>query len=76
MTQRKRPGPTGRYPQGKLRADDCGELNVAMAADRAQQLVYINFATPVIWIAASPEDCRAFAAGLIRKADEVEGKTS
>lgn len=40
-------GGTGQYPQGKLGKDDEGELRIAMAADKRNKKVAIDFGKPV-----------------------------
>jgi hypothetical protein len=73
MTKPK-PGPTGRFPFGRLGADDDGELAVAMAADPQHGVIRIHFGTPVEWVALPAGVARAFGQALIEKADELDRK--
>lgn len=66
-------GPTGDFPQGKLRDDDKGGLMVAVAADAVQGVVHIDFGTKVAWVALPPNEARAFAATLVAAADKLDG---
>jgi hypothetical protein len=48
-------GPTGKFPQGKVHANDEGELVIGVAADVAHGQVVVNFGTPVAWFALPPD---------------------
>ena len=63
-------GPTGKFPEGRLRDDDKGELNIGFAHVDGQ--IIISFTTPVTWIGCGPDDARAIANELLRLADEAE----
>jgi hypothetical protein len=65
MTDKKL-GATGMFPQGKLTRHDEGELSFAIG--ERDDLVVVNFATPVVWLAISPEQAVAMAQLLIAKA--------
>lgn len=65
-------GATGNFPRGKADAHDEGEIRLAMAADRANGIVRIDFGTPVAWIGLPVKEAREFAALLLKKATEVE----
>jgi len=63
-------GPTGEFPEGKLNPDDAGELKFAIGSHN--DLVVIDFNTPVTWLALPPETAREMASHLIRHADDIE----
>lgn len=63
-------GPTGQHPEGKLKADDEGELTYAV--DRIDDKVEIQFGTHVKWLAMHPEQARQLAACLIDVADQID----
>lgn len=62
------PGPTGRFPLGKIRPNDEGELAVAVTYNAKDGLIHLDFAKPVAWLAMPPEDAVKFAELLIRVA--------
>jgi hypothetical protein len=68
-------GPTGKFPRGRADASDEGELQVAMAVDRAQGIVRIAFGKPTAWIGLGAADARAFAQLLLAKAAELDQQT-
>lgn len=70
MTKGK-PGPTGRFPQGKLNEDDRGELQISIGATKEGK-VAMDFGSPVRWIGFGPNDARRIAHSLILKANEAE----
>lgn len=57
-------GATGRYPRGKLNADDQGELRIAIGREGSS--IVVDFGKEVKWIGFAPEDARAFAVTLLR----------
>ena len=66
------PGPTGRFPYGKIHEDDDeGEIKIGFAADRNTETVYIDFGTPVRSLGMRPEQAEALAALLLAKAMEA-----
>lgn len=65
-------GPTGKFPKGKLNADDEGELRFAIAADKERQKVLLDFGKSVKWIAMDPSLARDLAKQLIDKAELAE----
>ena len=69
-------GPTGEYPQGKVDAQDDGELRLAIAADHRHGIVRVVFGTPTTWLGLPSREARSFAAMLIEKADELDKKKS
>lgn len=72
MSDKPKPGPTGKFPWGKAYSDDEGELNVAIAADPAAGVVRLDFGTSVKWVSLPPASARELAAVLIAKAAECE----
>jgi|HubBroStandDraft_2_1064218.scaffolds.fasta_scaffold24305_6 hypothetical protein len=67
-------GATGRFPQGKQNADDQGELRVAARADRAANLVILDFGKPVAWLSVGPDGARQIALTLLRLASQLDGQ--
>lgn len=65
-------GATGRSPYGRLNADDEGELRFALAADRANGVVRVEFGKPVAWLGLPSAIARELARALIEKADELD----
>jgi hypothetical protein len=65
-------GATGRYPFGHSRPDDEGELRAALAVDRAQGVIRIEFGKPVAWLALPSGYARELARLLVEKADELD----
>jgi hypothetical protein len=60
------PGPTGKFPDGKLNDDDEGELNIAVHADNG--MVRVDFGTKLEWISMTPDDAADLARILVRMA--------
>jgi hypothetical protein len=67
-------GPTGKYPLGKLNAEDDGELRIAMGIENGA--IKVIFGVYVDWLGFDAKTAREFAAALIEKADEIEGKAN
>ena len=65
-------GATGQYPYGKLHKDDQGELTVAMAVDRSQGVLRMEFGKPVAWLALPAAHARHLAKLLTASADELD----
>ena len=59
-------GPTGRFPEGRLTANDEGELALAVGVLKGK--VVITFGEPVASVGMSPKQARDLAASLIQKA--------
>lgn len=68
----QQPGPTGRFPEGKLTANDEGEI--AFAVGTLKGKVVLNFGTPVASIGMTPSQARLLANDLFRRANQVERK--
>lgn len=62
-------GATGQFPDGKLVHEDEGELRLGVAHD--QDNVIINFGKPVAWLALPPVEAKAFAAMILKHAEQV-----
>jgi hypothetical protein len=69
-------GATGRYPYGKSRPDDEGELAAAIATDYTHGIIRIEFGKSVAWLALTAQLARDMAAELIKRADELDAKRS
>lgn len=65
-------GATGKFPRGLLNAGDEGELRMAIAADRANGIVRLDFGKPVAWLGLPAAEARALGSALLQKADEVD----
>ncbi len=59
-------GPTGKFPDGKIRKSDDGELTLGVAFDPTKNLVIINFGAPVSWLGLKPEQAAAFAQMILK----------
>ena len=58
------------YPEGKLRPDDEGELNVKIGCFQGK--VVIDFGgVPVTWLAMQPQQAREFANNILDKANKA-----
>ena len=51
--KKSKPGPTGRFPKGKIRDDDDGELAIAITV--ADNKLIIDFGKEVRWIGLDKE---------------------
>jgi hypothetical protein len=69
MSDDRKLGATGDYPEGKLTASDEGALQFAVGERDGN--VIIDFGKPVAWIAMPPEQAAKFASALVRHAREV-----
>jgi hypothetical protein len=66
------PGPTGKFPQGKLTPTDEGEIKIAIGSVDGK--VVVDFGKPVAWIGFDPERARAVADALLKHANEIDPK--
>lgn len=71
---RQKPGPTGEFPEGKIKSDDAGEIKIAIAADRKRGVVLLDFGVPVTWLGFNPGMAETVGRALIAKAKELRGK--
>lgn len=62
-------GPTGDFPQGRLRDDDQGGLQIAVGSLGGK--VVIQFGTPVEWAGMDPDTAEQLGHNLIRRAGEI-----
>jgi hypothetical protein len=65
-------GPTGKYPNGKVYADDAGELKVAITTDKENGIIRIDFGTRVEWLGLNVSEAKILAAALITRIQELE----
>jgi hypothetical protein len=66
------PGPTGKFPRGKIRPDDEGGFNIAARIDREKGVIFLHLTKPVDWFALHPADARRVAAQLNGMAEALE----
>jgi len=59
-----------KFPRGKLREDDEGELTVAFTVKDGT--IVIAFGKPICWIGFGANDARTWAAKLTELADRIE----
>ena len=64
-------GATGDYPDGKMSDDDEGGLRMALAADRENKVVVLNFGKSIAWIGLPKQTALALGQGIIEKAKEL-----
>lgn len=69
--KRPRPGATGRFPRGKHRPDDRGELRALLTTDFATATILMDFGAPVTWLAMTADDAERWGRELIRRAVEL-----
>lgn len=62
-------GATGKYPEGKLRDRDEGEIAFAVGAEQGK--VVLNFGKPVAWIGFTPEQAMEIARLIRNKAKRM-----
>lgn len=63
------PGPTGKFPNGKLQIDDQGELAIKLSCN--DELIFMEFGALVSWIALRPDDVTALVKLLLMYRDRV-----
>jgi hypothetical protein len=68
-------GATNRFPQGQLNQNDEGEIMFAVAADKNQGKVLINFGKPVAWVGMDREQAIDLSNLLRQKADALLDKS-
>lgn len=64
-------GASGRFPQGKLNADDEGELAMAIAYDPKEGVVKLHFGKPVAWLGLPPKEAVQLANLLLLHAGKA-----
>ena len=67
-------GATGKFPLGKTRPDDKGELKAAVAASKTDDVVFINFGKEISWLAMDSQGAMDFAGMLMVKAKEIRDR--
>lgn len=65
-------GATGRFPMGKLTAEDEGEIKFALAADPKTKTIILDFGKPVAWLGLPREDARKMANLILERVKELE----
>jgi hypothetical protein len=69
----KRPlGATGTFPQGKLNDDDQGALKMAIAHDKLDGIVRVEFGKPVAWLGLPPPEARQLGMLLLHHASQID----
>lgn len=63
-------GPTGEFPEGKVREDDEGALRFAIGVTEGAK-VFIEFGTEVKWMAFGPDDAIELAQSIIMNAQKA-----
>lgn len=63
-------GATGKFPKGKIKEEDEGELAFAITSHKGR--VVMDFGKPVQWLAVEPEMAVEIANSLIKYAAEVK----
>ncbi len=58
------------YPRGKLRPDDDGSVQIALAVKDGT--VIVRFPHPVVWLGLGHDEAKALGEALIEKANEVK----
>ena len=66
-------GPTGKFPRGKLNADDEGALQLGLTNHNGK--VIIQFGVPIKWLGLGPQEAADLASGLIKHAREAARTT-
>jgi hypothetical protein len=64
-------GPTGRFPYGKIKPEDEGELRIAAYVDEHRN-VCLDFGDQVAWIGMPKEKAIAFAKALLELAESIQ----
>ena len=60
------------YSNGRIGADDDGDLALAVAADHKRGVVLLNFGKPVVWLGMPPHEVHELCAMLKAKCRELE----
>lgn len=69
---KEQPGPTGKFPSGKLCNDDKGELKIEISIHDKDKVILINFGNPIGWVGLNPKLARDMAKALIDCANTIE----
>ena len=65
--------PNRAYPNGRVGADDEGELAFAIAADPRHQIIRIEFNKPVDWLGLDKDSAEKLRDALTEKLMELRG---
>ena len=63
-------GPTGEFPEGKLREDDEGEIVIKVG--EYQGKVVMDFGTEVKWIGMNAKQAAEIGRGLLKHAQKIQ----
>lgn len=69
MNKRTRPGPTSKFPDGKLSREDRGEVTIAIRDNEG--VIVIDFGTELSWMGMLLEQAKEFGEALIARANKV-----
>jgi hypothetical protein len=61
-------GATGNFPDGKLSDNDEGSLRMAIGYDKLNEIVHIEFGSPVAWLGLPPENAIQLALMMMKHA--------
>ena len=61
-----------KFPHGQMSPDDEGELRMMIAADHGNNVVRVQFAKPIMWLALDVDSAENLARLLTDKADELK----
>lgn len=60
-------GPTGNFPEGRISAEDEGELSIAIAVDAENNVIRFELGKDVAWLAFPPALAREIGQKLVAK---------
>ncbi len=73
--ENQKPGPTKKYPEGKIHKDDSGELKIAVGPITdpltKEAKLLLQFGTSVSWIAMTADQAIEFAKMIRKKAKKI-----
>jgi hypothetical protein len=59
------------YSEGRLGAEDLGDLAAVISTDRERKRIRLDFGKPVTWLAMTADDAVSLAQELIKRAREI-----
>lgn len=62
-----------KWPDGRLGAEDDGELSVAIAVDPVRKVIIMHFGMPVAWVGLDADSTRGLIARLEEHLKTIEG---
>lgn len=65
-------GKTGEFPLGKLNQDDEGQITLRVASDPINNVLIIDFGTPVKWLGLPKSHAIEFANMILKRARELK----